>query len=67
MMSMRPPLFDAAAAFVFALFGVAFGYAAVSDAPISFVEFTLTTSAEWAVTGLSFVMAYFAVVHMRRS
>lgn len=65
MVHIRQPFFSIITATVFSLMGLMYGISAGKGAGIAFGTIELNMSASWALTGVMFLMAYFALVHIK--
>lgn len=65
MVEMKQPFFSIAAAILFALWGLAHGVRSAMELPVSINGWDMPLWFSYAITGLMFVMAYFALTHLR--
>ncbi len=69
MVHLRQPFFSIAAAAIFGLLGLLYGANAVADIPITIAMFgfeaVITPVMNYVAAGLMFVMAYFALAHLK--
>jgi len=65
MIHIRQPFFSIATAAIFALLGLGAGCLAVNTDALIIMGETAPDQALWAFSGLAFVMAYFALVHLK--
>lgn len=66
MVHMNEPFHSIAAAAMFGIFGLLFGAAAISEVPVIIADLSLNMTAAWMISGVSFVMSYFSLVHLKR-
>lgn len=67
MIHIRQPFFSIATAAIFALLGLGAACIAVNPEPLIIMGEEAPKQVLWAFTGLAFVMAYFALVHLKNS
>ena len=60
----RQPFFSIVTAIIFGLLGLFYGIGAVQGAGVMLGSFELDVAVSWALTGVMFLMAYFALVHL---
>jgi len=65
MIHIRQPFFSIITATIFGLLAVMYGIAAGHGTGIMFGSIELNVPATWALTGVMFLMAYFALVHIK--
>lgn len=65
MIRIRQPFFSITTAIVFSLLGLLHAIDAVNGTTLVIGGAELAPGAEWALTGILFLMAYFAIVHMK--
>jgi hypothetical protein len=65
MVHIRQPFFSIATATIFAILGLVLGLGAGEGTEVMLGTYTLSAGAAWALTGLMFLMAYFALVHLK--
>lgn len=65
MVHIRQPFFSIASASVFGILGLLFGIDAARNSAVMIGGAELTQGATWALTGVLFLMAYFALVHLK--
>ena len=65
MLHIQQPFFSIVTAGIFTLLGVFYGVTAGSGEGVIFSNVQITVSASWALSGLMFLMAYFALVHLK--
>jgi hypothetical protein len=65
MIQIRQPFFSIVTSAIFALLGVLYGLNAGKGVSTMIGGVEMNTSGTWAFTGLMFLMAYFALVHMK--
>jgi len=65
MVHIRQPFFSIITATVFSLLGLMYGLTAAKGVGIMFGTIELNISATWALTGVMFLMSYFALVHIK--
>jgi len=65
MIHIRQPFFSIANAAVFALLGLGAACLAVNAEPLVIMAQEAPKQALWAFVGLSFLMAYFSLVHLK--
>jgi len=65
MVHIRQPFFSIAAASVFGILGLLFGIDAARNSVVIIGGVELAQNAVWALTGVLFLMAYFALVHLK--
>ena len=57
--------FSIAAAATFGMFGLLFGIAGFTGSTVNFGDMEFSNSIAWVITGLMFVLAYSALVHLK--
>ncbi len=65
MIHMRQPFFSLATASIFLVLAILSGGSAISGQPIEFADVVFTQVPAYMMTGLMFIMAYFALVHLK--
>jgi hypothetical protein len=65
MVRIRQPFFSIATAFVFSALAVMYGLNAATGVSVFIGSVEFNAAASWALTGVMFLMAYFALVHIR--
>ncbi len=64
MVHMRQPFFSIATSIIFSLLGLVYGIDAIHNNTIIIAGAEVSSSALWAIAGIMFLMAYFALVHL---
>lgn len=67
MVHIRQPFFSIMTAMIFSLLGLLHGLDAINGTGVVMISnnVEINTSAAWALTGVMFLMAYFALVHLK--
>jgi len=65
MIQIRQPFFSIVTAIIFGFLGFMYGVNAMNNIGVTFGTIELNLSASWALTGVMFLMAYFALVHLK--
>ena len=60
----RQPFFSIVTAIIFGILGLFYGIGAVNGTGVVLGSTELNVSVSWALTGVMFLMAYFALVHL---
>lgn len=65
MLHIRQPFLSIAMAIIFSVLGLMYGLATAKEVNVVLGTIELNASASWALTGIMFLMAYFAMVHIK--
>jgi len=60
----RQPFFSIVTAIIFSVLGLFYGTSAVNNSGAMLGTLELNVSITWALTGVMFLMAYFALIHL---
>lgn len=60
----RQPFFSITTAIIFGIFGLMYGLAAAKGMGVMLGTLSLSVPVSWAISGIMFLMAYFALIHL---